>query len=266
MHPGVDQFLLTGFAGCAQYAVWFPSGELSETAISPNCPRKGINRSIQAIAQQRSALAVKKLVLSTVAVALACGCVLWFQKASAQDTAAAAPTKVGLIDMAYVFKNYEKFKALRDDLKTEIQGSDQQAKAMATKIKNIQDQLKAFKEGSPEFLQKESELTKLGTEFEVFRKAVQRDFLRKEADIYKTVYMEVSDAVKLYAQHYKYAVILRFNREEIESSSNPDEVLQSMNRQVVYFSPRDDITDAVLKYLNQKYQPQTTNRPTQPRN
>ncbi len=105
----------------------------------------------------------------------------------------------------------------------------------------------------------------MASDFEAFRKVAQRDFLRKEAEIYKTVYLEVSDAVKLYAQHYKYAVILRFNREDIQTSSNPEEVLQSMNRQVVYFYAKDDITESVLQYLNKKYQP-TAARPsaTQP--
>jgi outer membrane protein len=170
---------------------------------------------------------------------------------SAQD--AAAPTRVGLIDMAHVFKNYEKFKTLRDDLKNEITASDNQAKAMATRIKTVQDQLKTFNEGSPEFLEKEKELAKQASDFEAFRKVAQRDFLRKEAEIYKTVYLEVADAVKLYAQHYKYAVVLRFNREDIQTSSNPEEVLQSMNRQVVYFYAKDDITESVLQYLNKKY-------------
>lgn len=203
---------------------------------------------------------MKKIVLSTVAVALAFGSLLSANTATAQDAAAAqAPTRLGLIDMAYVFKNYDKFKTLRDDLKAEIQGSDQQAKAMATKIKTVQEQMKTFAEGSPDFVEKEKELARLATEFETFRKVAQRDFLRKEADIYKTVYLEVSDAVKLYAQHYKYALIMRFNREDLEASSNPEEVLQGMNRQVVYYSSRDDITDAVVKYLNQRYQ-QTTNQ------
>lgn len=194
---------------------------------------------------------MKKLVLSSAIVALAVGCIVSGNTVSAQDTA--TPSRVGLIDMAHVFKNYEKFKTLRDDLKNEITASDNQAKAMAGKIKTVQDQMKTFGEGTPEFLAKEKELASLASDFEAFRKVAQRDFLRKEAEIYKTVYLEVADAVKLYAQHYKYAVILRFNRDDIQTSSNPEEVLQSMNRQVVYFYAKDDITDAVLKYLNQKY-------------
>lgn len=197
---------------------------------------------------------MKKLILSCVALALSFGCVLSVDTASAQDAAAAAtPSRVGLIDMAYVFKNYEKFKTLRDDLKNEIQASDQKAKSMATQIKTVQDQLKTFSEGSPEYAAKEKELAGLASDFEAFRKVAQREFLRKEADIYKTVYLEVSDAVELYAQHYKYAMILRFNREDINDAKNPEAVLQSMNRQVVYHYSKYDITDAVLKYLNQRY-------------
>ncbi len=144
---------------------------------------------------------MKKSILSSFAVALTFGCLLSVQTASAQDTP--APSRVGLIDMAHVFKNYDKFKALRDDLKAEIQNSDQQAKSMAAHIKTVQDQMKAFTEGTPEYLQHEKELAKLVSDFEAFRKVAQRDFMRKEADIYKTVYLEIADAVKLYAQHYK---------------------------------------------------------------
>ncbi len=202
---------------------------------------------------------MKKLVLSAVAVALSFGCVLSSNTASAQETA--APSRVGLIDMAHVFKNYTKFNTLRDDLKNEITGTDQQAKQMATRIKTVQEQMKNFKEGSPEFVAKEKEMSQLVADFELFRKNAQKDFLRKEADIYKTVYLEVADAVKLYAQHYKYAVILRFSREGIKPNSPPQDVMQSMNKQVVYFSTKDDITDSVLKYLNQRYQPNVTGRP-----
>jgi outer membrane protein len=177
--------------------------------------------------------------------------------AHAQGTAAATP-KIGLIDMAHVFKNYKKFEVLRNDLKAEIEKSDQQAKAMAAQITDTQKRMKEFKEGSPEYLKLEAELAKQASEFEAFRKLAQREFLRKEADIYKTVYLEVSDAVKLYAQHYNYSLIIRFSREEIADSGDPQGILRSMNRQIVHFRTEDDVTDTVLKYMNQRYDQQRT--------
>jgi len=59
--------------------------------------------------------------------------------------------------------------------------------------------------------------------------------------------------------------ILRFNREDVNAAKNPQEVLQSMNRQVVYFYAKDDITDRVLQYLNKRYTSQAGGATT-PRN
>lgn len=174
----------------------------------------------------------------------------------AQAAAPAAPTvhKVGLIDMAFVFKNYKKFEALREDLKQEITAGDSKAKALAEKIKDGQAQMKKFKEGSPEFVKVEKELLALTGEFEAFRKGAQRDLMRREADIYKTVYLEVMDTVQKYAQHYNYTLVIRFSRDGVESDDDPSKVVQGMNRQVVYFRGEDDITDSVLDYLNRRYQ------------
>ena len=47
--------------------------------------------------------------------------------AAAPAAASNLPHKVGLIDMAHVFKNYKKFEALREDLKIEISESENKA-------------------------------------------------------------------------------------------------------------------------------------------
>jgi outer membrane protein len=59
--------------------------------------------------------------------------------------------------------------------------------------------------------------------------------------------------VEKYAQHYHYTLIMRFNRDEVGSADDPPEVIKSMNRQVVYFRPQDDITKPILDYLNERY-------------
>ncbi len=202
---------------------------------------------------------MKRLIVSAAAVALLAGLLskAWTQNPSARSggarPAATSGAKVGLIDMAYVFKNYSKFEALREDLKAEMQRSDEKARAMAQNIRKLQEELKQFQDGSPEYVAREKQLTELTADFEAFRKTTQRDLLRKESQIYKTIYLEVADAVSKYAYHFNYSLIIRFDREGLEDAVNPQDVLQKMQRQVVYHRSEDDITLSVLNYLNDRY-------------
>jgi outer membrane protein len=176
--------------------------------------------------------------------------------------APALPHQVGLIDMAHVFKEYNKFKTLSEALKAEVQDTDNQAKEMVQGLQSMQAQLQSgtLAEGSDQYAALEQQLVTKGTELETFRKMKQREFVRKEADIYKTVYLEVQDAVSQYAKIYKYTLIMRFNREKVEGAENPQEIIQSMNRPVVFHQAKDDITDPILKFLNERYT-QTAARP-----
>lgn len=183
----------------------------------------------------------------------------WSQNPSKDGAAPAAaasnvPHKVGLIDMAHVFKNYKKFEALREDLKVEISESENKAKEMQQEIATLQNTLKSLVEGSKEYAKSEQEIVKKAAEFESFRRTASREFLKKESQIYLTVYNETSEAVKKYADFYKYTLVIRFNREELDTE-NPQTLLQGMNRQVVYHRNEDDITTSVLDYLNRKYTP-----------
>ena len=198
---------------------------------------------------------MKRNIISASAIAVLAALLGLPGVARSQNTGSpqAASTKIGLIDMAHVFKNYEKFKNLREDLKAEIEQSDQKAKGMARQLQALQVEMKKFKEGTPGYLTREKKLTQLASEFQTFRKVEQRKFLRREAEIYKTVYLEVTDAVRKYAEYFQYALVIRFNSRGLETVANPAEVIKSMNRQVVYHRNENNITRPVLDYLNRSY-------------
>jgi outer membrane protein len=183
--------------------------------------------------------------------------------ATAQPAASGSPEapvhQVGLIDMSFVFKNYQKFNTMTASLQEEISQMDDQAKTMVERMKQMQGQLTGgtLKEGSPEFVETETALMNAKSELETFKRVAQRDFLRKEADIYKTIYLEVEDAVRRYAAYYHYTLVLRFNRQDVEEAENPRDVMNGMNRQVLYFRSQDDLTDPILDYLNSEWQKQS---------
>lgn len=218
---------------------------------------------------------MKKFIQSAFPIAvlaglLSVGSTVWSQsgkpgKASARDAAATdgRPHKVGLIDMAYVFKNYQKFEYLREDLKLKISESEGQAKQMAETIKSLQAKMKEHKEGSPEFGDMEQKLAKASAEFETFRRSTQREILKEESAIYHQIYMEVSDAVKKYSKYYGYTLVLRFNREDL-NPEDPQGLIQGMNRQVVFHQEEDDMTNSVLQHLNDKFDEAQGGKPAKP--
>lgn len=196
---------------------------------------------------------MKRIINSVLAFAILTGSFTYIQTASAQAKPAAQPHKVGLIDMAYVFQEYEKFKVLRLDLKSDIEKSDTKAKSFMTQSQKLQAQLKELKAGSAEYIRYEKQLVDLKGDFDSYRTSAQRDLMRAESKIYKEVYMDVSAAVKEFCKHYDYTLVMRFNRKSVDDSDAPNDIVQGMNRQVVFFQTQDDITDKVLMYLNKNY-------------
>lgn len=247
--------ILTRLGSSAKLRARFPprilEGAESSILTSTQTPvRLGITlQGLVTPAQQRSAIAVKKFLLSCVAVAVLAGSQ---GTLCAQAKEAVAEHKVGLIDMAYLFTNYQKFKDLREELKGEIQTREDGIKAEVEKLRESAEHLKGLKPGSDEAIKLEKTLTAAQAKIEADKQNAKRELFRQESKIYQAVYGEVTDAVALYAQHYSYTLILRFTREE-NVSDDPSKVMQALQRQVVYNKAEDDITDKVLSYLNKEY-------------
>jgi outer membrane protein len=171
--------------------------------------------------------------------------------ASAQEQQ--LPHQIGLIDMAYLFKNYDKFKDQTAGLQKAAEEAETKLQAMMEKGKTQQQQLQGLQQGSADYARIEADLIKLKNEMETFKQVEQQKIVRQQAEVYKAIYLEVQDVVNRYAAYYKYTLVIRFNRTEVADAANPQAIIQNMNRQVVYYQTQDDITDPILKHLNDQY-------------
>ncbi|QDT35370.1 MULTISPECIES: OmpH family outer membrane protein [Thalassoglobus] len=183
---------------------------------------------------------------------VAAGLLVAVNTASAQNQPSAAH-QVGLIDMAHIFKNYEKFKAETQGLQAAAEQAEQKAQDMVAQMKSVQGQMQGLTANSPDYNAKEAQLIELQTKLQAFQQVERRDIVRKQAEVYKKIYVEVQDAVSMYAKHYEYTLIMRFNREDVAAAGDPQKIIQGMNRQVVWHRPQDDLTDPILQYLNDQY-------------
>lgn len=170
-----------------------------------------------------------------------------------QAAQAEPPHKIALIDMGRVFKEYKKIESLKEDWKSEFSVSEESAKQMAGKIQKIVEEIKQFKSGSPEFIKLEKEQTRLTAEFDAYRKNSQRELLRKEAELLKTVYLETMEVVEKFADRFGYTLVMRFNSDTFEGE-DMNKMQLVMNRVIVYHRTEDDLTEGVINYLNRKYE------------
>lgn len=188
---------------------------------------------------------MKQLVSAVVLAALmAAGSAL---TAQAQAPAAARPT-VAIIDLSYIFKNYSKFNEMTANIKRQVEGADAQLKGKQEELKKVALQVEGMPLGSPERNQLEEQATKMQADIQVEVATQRKDFLRQEAAIYYNIYQEVQEAIKAYCERNGILLVMRFNGDQPDAN-NPQEVMQDLNKAVVYYNRSIDITFPIKEML-----------------
>ncbi len=170
----------------------------------------------------------------------------------------------GVVDVTYIFKNYQQFNAQMEGMKTEMEAADGQLKTERDAVAEKERMREQYNPGSPEFKQIDEEVARSKAEFQLKAAKIRRDFLEKEAHVYYQTYTEVSNAVQYYAQQHNIGMVLRFNGDNIDPN-NREDILRAINKPVV-FQNNVDITPDVLALLNRGGTPaaSTANRNVQP--
>jgi len=181
-------------------------------------------------------------------VALAAGAIACFVNSAA---AQAPPASVAIIDMTYIFENHPGFQSRRNALRGQVEQAEIEVKGRQEEIKKLVDRLNDFSPGTPEYKQLEEDITKRDADLKVKVQLSKKDFLLHEAKMYFTVYQEIADETRMYAERAGIQLVLRFNGDQIDTN-NPQEVLKELNKAVVYSNPSIDITPIVLEQIKRR--------------
>jgi Skp family chaperone for outer membrane proteins len=182
-----------------------------------------------------------------------------------QASANASKFGIAVVDIPYIFKNYSRFSATAEAMKKEMETIDGNVKAERQNIAAAEQARNGFKPGTPEYKKADEELARMMAEFQLKTSKLQKDFMERQAKLYYQTYLEVVDAVNVYATSHNIGLVLRFNGEPVDANRRED-VMRDINKQVV-IQNQIDITPDVLMLLNrdqrsQPTQPSTaTNRP-----
>jgi len=161
------------------------------------------------------------------------------------------PPTVAIIDINRIFKDLVRFKGMTDAMKAEVEQAETQVKAEGEELQNLANQLKEMKPGSPEYKRLDETLTTRNAQLTARIRTQRTEFQQREAQIMYTVYREIVDEVRGFADHNGINLVLRFNGEPPDSSV-PQDVLRELNKPVVYYNAQIDITQYVLDSLNRR--------------
>jgi Skp family chaperone for outer membrane proteins len=161
------------------------------------------------------------------------------------------PPLIALLDVACIFKQHVRLKALMDQMKTDVDRAEAWVKNERDAVTKLAERSQDFRPGSPDYKALEEEIAKRRADLAVKIQQQKREFLQREARNYYNVYQEIQQEVNYYCAANGVAVVLRFSREGADVEK-PDTVLAYINRPVITYAKDLDITDLILSQLNRR--------------
>lgn len=180
--------------------------------------------------------------------------------ATAPARPAAEPrTRIAVLNMAYVIKNYDKWKTFQEEIKAEFKGFEQKAQPKVKQGESLKAQLSDPKATiAPE--QREAmtaELKKLSREIEDINAEAKAAISKKGDEQMVILYREIQDISHRYALAHNFDMVLHYTEATTQpdyySAQNIARKLQAQALMPLYYDPGLDISREVVIALNAAY-------------
>jgi Skp family chaperone for outer membrane proteins len=166
-----------------------------------------------------------------------------------------ARTRIALVNLHEVFKNYRKFQVFREQLKAEADGYERVLKDKNQRLEALQNEYKKTETTQQRKDQIESEARTIKIEMEDVKQTATKKLTKIQDDQLTTIYLEVDQVVRDYAKGNEIDLVLRYNEEWTNDFYSPENVVRRLNMAFwpMYYDKSMDITNQVLDVLNRKY-------------
>jgi Skp family chaperone for outer membrane proteins len=168
---------------------------------------------------------------------------------------AMAQQKIGVVDIVKIFNNCEEVKVYKDDLDRQRDAADKEALEREKKINApLLARDSQYKPGSPEYLQKTKEAIVLQYDLKSFKSSSTQYLLIQHQMHTQRIYAKIVDEIAAYAKANGFELVLAMDEISLEDAKSFQEVLARIaQRKILYRADAIDLTDIVLKRVNDKY-------------
>jgi Skp family chaperone for outer membrane proteins len=187
-----------------------------------------------------------------IALAVAAAVGFWHHNASAQAPSGPA-SKIGVVEMVRVFNECDQWKAINAQLQQQGEAHQREVSKRQEEIAAKKAELAAYHPDTPEWTKCNEEVMKLQISAQVWAGLEKNRFETLKKMWVEKNYEHVTSAVAAEAKARGLELVIV--RDEIEPDTDDSSRMfaQIINRKVVYYDPRLDITDAVLARLNEAF-------------
>ncbi len=168
------------------------------------------------------------------------------QQGGAAPTATA--TKVGVVDVQYIFTNHPTMKSKIESVDAQIKAEEESINSRREAILKDLDKLREFKEDSADYKMQEEKIASAEAELKLEFVRKEKEFAEAKAKVLLDTYREVQNAVKSVADFNQISVVLRYSKDEMDAK-RPASVTQGIGRDIVYFNQTIDMTAYVMQML-----------------
>lgn len=191
---------------------------------------------------------------------MALGCAIYasnkiWAQAPAGGTAPTAPkTKVGLVNLSHVIKQYNKFKTFQEELKNTVQPFSAKDASLKTEGEKIAKEAQNPQTPTPRRDEIQRKLKDIERQIEDNKGEAQKVVVKKQEDQLVILYKDIRTLVDRFAVAHGFEMVLHYNDattgEEYWSPQNIARKMQAGALMPMYIAGGLDISDSIIRTLN----------------
>ncbi len=162
-------------------------------------------------------------------------------------------SKIGVVDVGYIFKNHPTMKSRIETIDAQIKSAEEAINGRREVVLKEIEKLRSLREDTVDYKQGEEKIAKMEAELKLEFMRKEKEFGEAKATIIYDAYRQVESIVKAIAEYNQIEIVLRYSKEEMDPKK-PASVTGGINRDIVYFKGNIDLTDGVLSLLSQPQQ------------
>jgi Skp family chaperone for outer membrane proteins len=181
-----------------------------------------------------------------------------------RPVSAAAPVhasrlKIAVVDLGKLTQQLTEQAADQQIMQSRLNQFKQEVAKRKKVIQKLEEPLNpqsviALKPNTPEYKAQANKLLKASLKLQVFEQFTQDRLKIKQRMLTADIYRDVNDAVAQYAKTHGIDLVLVTHKFDYNVTSTRNLMLQIANRAVLYHDGAVDITDPLVRIMNQAYQ------------